>query len=87
MILNTGKLSSTYYRTRNGVEHKCYTTQTVYTLRCDNCNEEFTRTSKVFDHRSTSHVCGNCDQKKFAQRQSAIYRLYNKWDASSTKRI
>jgi len=87
MILETVKEYRTYNRTRRGKKEKCTIGYTVYILRCDNCGHDFTRTSKVFDKRSSAHVCSNCNQKKFAQKQSSILRQYNKYDASSSKTI
>lgn len=87
MILETTKEFRTYYRIRNGKKQECIVGTTIYILRCDNCYCEFTRSSKVFDKRSYAHVCSNCNQKKFAQRQSSIIRHYNKHDASSSKLI
>jgi len=85
MILETMQERRTYYRTRYGKKHQCTIGYTVYILRCDNCGIEFSRTSKVFDKRSSTHVCSNCNQKKFAQKQSSILRHYTKYDASNTK--
>ncbi len=87
MILETVKEYRTYNRTRCGKKEECTIGYTVYILRCDNCGHDFTRTSKVFDKRSAAHVCSNCNQKKFAQKQSSILRQYNKYDASSSKTI
>ena len=87
MILETTKEYRSYFRTRNGVKEQCSVNYTVYILRCDNCGFEFSRTSKVFDKRSYAHVCSNCNQKRFAQKQSSILRQYNKYDASSSKTI
>lgn len=87
MIIGEAKLRTEYFRTRNGVRERCFTTRTIYKIRCDNCEEEFTRTSKEINRRSAAHVCGNCNSKKFAQKQSSILRKFNKWDASSSKTI
>ena len=87
MIIGKAKLRTSYFRTRNGVRERCWTTQTIYKIRCDSCEAEFTRTSKEINRRSAAHVCGNCNSKKFAQKQSATLRQYNKWDASSSKTI
>jgi len=87
MILETTKEYRTYIRTRNGKKERCSVGTTIYILRCDNCSSEFTRSSKVFNNRSSAHVCSNCNQKVFAQQQSSILRQYNKWDASSSKTI
>ncbi len=87
MILDTSQIKTTYYRTRNGVQQQCSTTQTVYNIRCDVCESLFTRTSKKLNKRSSAHCCNRCDSKRFAQSQSAILRQYKRWDASSSKKI
>lgn len=87
MLLETIREYRTYYRTRLGNKQECSVGYNVYILRCDNCGFEFSRTSKEFDKRSSAHVCSNCNQKQFAQRQSSILRQYNKYDASSSKTI
>ena len=87
MIIGEAKLHTHYYRIRTGKRQKCFTTQTVYSIRCDNCEREFTRTAKEINRSSSAHCCDHCDAKRFAQRQSSILRKFNKWDASSSKTI
>ena len=87
MILGTAKLHSHYKRKRNGRYHIVSTTQTVYHLQCDNCKCEFHRTAKEFNKSSQHHVCGNCDQKRFAQKQSSMWKRVGKFDASSGIRL
>ena len=87
MIIGEVKLNTYYYRTLRGQRQKCWTTQTVYSIRCDNCEREFTRTAKELNRSSSAHCCNQCDTKRFAQRQSSILRKFNKWDASSSKTI
>jgi hypothetical protein len=87
MIIDSVQVVTRYCRTRNGVQEHCRTTQTVYKIRCDVCESEFTRTSKELNRRSSAHCCSSCDSKRFAQKQSATLRQYNKWDASSSKTI
>lgn len=87
MILETTKEYRPYFRTRNGNKEKCLVSYTVYILRCDNCGFEFSRSSKIFNRKSSAHVCSNCNQKRFAQKQSSILRQYKKYDASSSKTI
>lgn len=83
MILDTSRLQTYYWRKRNGKTHKCFTTQTLYHLRCDSCEQEFTRTSKQLNKKSGTHVCNKCNQKRFAQTQSATWKRFKKFDASS----
>ena len=87
MIIDSVQVITRYNRTRNGVQEQCRTTRTVYKIRCDVCENEFTRTSKELNRRSSAHCCSSCDSKRFAQKQSATLRQYNKWDASSSKTI
>jgi len=87
MIIDSAQVVTRYRRTRNGVQEQCRTTRTVYKIRCDVCESVFTRTSKELNRRSSAHCCSICDSKRFAQKQSATLRQYNKWDASSSKTI
>ena len=87
MIIDSAQVVTRYRRTRNGVQEQCRTTRTVYKIRCDVCESVFTRTSKELNRRSSAHCCSHCDSKRFAQKQSATLRQYNKWDASSSKTI
>jgi len=76
-----------YTRTRNGVAHELTRRHRVYELRCDSCQTVFMRTSKQLHAKHGSHCCGDCDQKAFAQKQSALIRRYNRIDASSSQTI
>jgi len=87
MIIGEAKLRTGYFRTRNGVRERCFTTQTIYKIRCDLCGVSFTELVRSLIVVSAAHVCSNCDHKRFAQKQSATLRQYNKWDASSSKPI
>ena len=87
MIVGEAKLNTFYYRTLRGRRQKCWTTRTVYSIRCDSCEQLFTRTSKEINRSSSAHCCNQCNPKRFAQRQSSILRKFNKWDASSGKTI
>ena len=87
MIVGEAKLNTYYYRTLKGRRQKCWTTCTVYSIRCDNCEQLFTRTAKEINRSSSAHCCNQCDPKRFAQRQSSILRKFNKWDASSGLRL
>jgi hypothetical protein len=87
MVISEKREHVTYNRMRNGKKHICHTTRKVYHIRCDSCGDEFYRDSKHFNQRSSAHCCRKCNPKRFAQRQSAILRQYDKWDASSSKTI
>ena len=76
-----------YSRSRNGKKHTLVRRHKVYELRCDECGNVFMKTSKELRKPYGSHCCSNCNHYKFAQKQSAILRQYNKWDASSSRNI
>lgn len=85
MIIGETREHRCYTRNRKGKREVCHTTRKLYHLRCDSCGGEFSRHSKQFNINSAAHVCSNCDQKQFAQKQSSILRQYNKYDASNDK--
>ena len=87
MLLGQTKLFDNYKRMRNGRMHLVSTTRTLYHLQCDSCGGEFYRTAKEFNKQSGTHVCANCDQKRFAQSQSSMWRRVNKFDASSSFKL
>ena len=87
MKLGTTKTHSFYRRRRNGVVHNVSSTSTLYHLQCDNCDTDFYRTAKQFNKRSQHHVCADCDQKRFAQKQSSMWKRVGKFDASSGIRL
>ena len=80
---------STHTRTRNGKPENVRTLATYYRLECDSCNNQFTRQSKQFKHKSQTHYCTDCYTKSRAQLKSAEQRKVNnyvdKFDASSGK--
>lgn len=87
MILGQAKLFGNYKRMRNGKLQTISTTRTLYHLQCDSCGGEFYRYAKQFNKRSGTHVCANCDQKRFAQSQSSMWRRVGKFDASSSFKL
>jgi len=62
-----------YRRSKLGKKHLYYRDCIYIVMRCDSCNEIFTRPrGKMDPNRITNnvfHVCGNCDAKRFAQRK------------------
>ncbi len=76
-----------YLRSRNGKKHTLVRRHRVYELLCDECGQIFMKTSTELRKPHGSHCCSNCNRYKFAQKQSAILRQYNKYDASSSKPI
>lgn len=87
MLLGTSKEINYYNRTRNGKPQKVSVTRTIYLLQCDSCKQEFSRVAKKFNKKSGTHVCNNCNQKQFAQTQSATWRKFNRLDASAGVKI
>jgi len=87
MYLSTSYERNDYSRTRNGQEETVKSKIKVYNLSCDVCEKEFKRTSKQMKpnraNNSVSHVCKDCDAKRFAQKQSQFSKRIKKYDASS----
>ena len=75
-------------RSKCGNEHTYKRKKTIAVLRCDNCDNVFTRDLKHIDRKRLSnnyfHVCSNCDAKRFAQRKGVEQKKI--WDlpASTT---
>lgn len=78
---------TSYIRRRNNKEEVVKASRKIYVLKCDNCLTEFTRSSKQMKssraNNFVTHVCENCDTKRFAQTRSTISRRINSYDASS----
>lgn len=53
--------------------HYYYRKKRIVKLRCDNCEEDFTRERGSMNPKRLNnnyfHVCGNCDSKVFAQKK------------------
>ena len=60
-------------KSKLGNEHSYYRNSIELVLRCDSCNEIFSRQRGKMDpnriNNNVFHVCGNCDAKRFAQRK------------------
>ena len=60
-------------KSKTGLEHTYHRQATILVMRCDCCNEVFTRQRGKMDpsriNNNVFHVCGNCDAKRFAQRK------------------
>jgi hypothetical protein len=83
MLLETYKVTKTYYRTSKlGVEHGYQRSETILKLRCDNCGSVFERPkSNMAPKRRGNHyfhVCSECDVKRFAQRKGVERKFI--WD-------
>ena len=72
-----------------GTWHEYVRKKTVAVLRCDNCDETFTRDLKQMDYRRLSnnyfHVCSSCDAKKFAQRKGVERKQI--WDMPASTEL
>jgi NAD-dependent SIR2 family protein deacetylase len=58
---------------KHGKRHVYYRKKSIVKLRCDNCEEEFTRERGSMNPKRLNnnyfHVCGSCDSKVFAQKK------------------
>jgi hypothetical protein len=66
--------NNTYVRpSKTGKVHEYVKTRAIVVLRCDSCNELFTRNRGSMDPKRLNnnyfHVCGRCDSKRFAQKK------------------
>lgn len=78
-------------KSKLGQEHTYYRKKTTVVLRCDGCQEVFTRDKGSMDpnrlNNNYYHVCSNCDVKKFAQKKGLESK--SPWDmpVSSLKNL
>jgi len=89
MFLTTKQEKTKYQRTSKlGSIHTFYRYKTVVMLRCDECDNEFSRDLKHIDRKRLSnnyfHVCNNCDPKRFAQRKGVERKQIWNMPASSS---
>jgi len=72
-----------------GLEHTYYRNSVELVLRCDCCNEVFTRQRGKMDpnriNNNVFHVCGNCDAKRFAQRKGQEKKAI--WDLPASSNL
>jgi len=81
MFIETIKVKTEHTRnSKTGVAHTYIRNKTVALFKCDSCTIEFTRELGHIDHRRLnndySHVCPNCNQKKFAQSKGVERRRF-----------
>jgi len=73
-------------RSKLGAEHEYFREKTYVYLRCDNCDNEFSRPRGAMDPKRLSnsyfHVCKNCDSKKFAQKKGVEQK--QKWNMTAS---
>ena len=76
-------------RSKLGVEHEYFREKTFVTLRCDNCQTDFTRPRGSMDPKRLNnnyfHVCSNCDAKRFAQKRGVTAK--NVWNMTASSDI
>ena len=74
-------------RSKLGNQHTYNRKKTMVVLRCDCCDNEFTRERGQMDPKRLSnnyfHVCENCDAKVFAQKKGVDRRKVWQLKASS----
>lgn len=65
---------------KSGKPHAYYRNRNIAVLKCDCCGVEFQRPVSQMDRRRLnneySHVCPNCDGKKFAQSKGVERRKF-----------
>lgn len=92
MFIETKKVTIQYSRkSKLGIEHSYSRIKTVVVFNCDNCNLSFNRELGKMDHRRLSneylHVCPECNQKQFAQKQGVERRALWNLPVDSDRKI
>jgi hypothetical protein len=72
MFLRSVTVRNKFFRSsKNGQEHEYYRDKVLLQFICDCCESEFLREKGKVDPKRASnnysHVCDNCDKKRFAQ--------------------
>jgi len=74
-------------RSKLGKQHTYCRKKTMVVLRCDSCDEEFTRERGQMEPKRRDdnyfHVCSQCDAKTFAQKRGIEKKRVWKIKASS----
>ena len=88
MFIKTIKIKTEYTRTSKlGKSHAYSKTKTIAVFQCDSCSTLFERPSAKMDPKRVnneySHVCPNCDSKRFAQKKGVERRRL--WDTPIDK--
>lgn len=88
MFIKTIKIKSEHTRTSKlGVSHSYSKHKTLAVFKCDSCGEIFERPVGKMDpkriNNEYSHVCSNCDSKRFAQKKGVERRRL--WDTPIDK--
>jgi hypothetical protein len=90
MFLKTETQENQYTRrSKCGIEHKFTRSKTVALLRCDSCDQNFSRDLKHIDRKRLNnnyfHCCSNCDPKRFAQRKGVEQKKI--WDLPASAEL
>lgn len=76
-------------KSKKGCTHTYYRNSLELILRCDCCNEVFTRPRGKMDpnriNNNVFHVCRNCDAKRFAQRKGQERKAV--WDLPASSNL
>ena len=81
MLLGIYQIRKEYSRlSKNGKAHTYFRKCSMALLLCDCCEQKFERPVKQMDHRRLTteytHVCPNCNPKKFAQSKGVESRKF-----------
>jgi hypothetical protein len=81
MLIEIIQVITEYTRmSKTGQAHKYHRRRREARLRCDSCEQEFTRPVGKIDPKRLSkeyaHVCSNCDHKRFAQSKGVERRRF-----------
>jgi hypothetical protein len=81
MFLQTKIITTKFTRkSRLGSLHDYTKDKTVAIFECDSCKSQFERDLGKIDHRRLNnhftHVCSNCNQKRFAQKRGVEQRKF-----------
>jgi hypothetical protein len=72
-----------------GNVHSYFRNKRIVKLRCDNCDEQFTRERGSMDPKRLNnnyfHVCANCDAKIFAQKKGIERKQV--WDLPASSEL
>jgi hypothetical protein len=81
MLIEIRQVQQEYQRlSKQGIPHTYSRKREIAILQCDSCNTTFERRVRNIDPRRLTadhlHVCGNCNQKRYAQSRGAESRRF-----------
>lgn len=90
MFIETKQVTQKHTRvSKLNRSHEYTRNKTVAVFKCDNCQTTFERDVGLMDRKRLNnryfHVCGNCNQKQFAQKRGVERRTI--WDISVDRDI